>query len=100
MNSTDREDLTTPAPHDAPFAGCGVFMRQKHLRESSMTDLAPDARTDSLSPGQALHHGMIFVPGGTFRMGSDNHYAEEAPAHRVTVGGFWIDRTPITNRDF
>ena len=33
-------------------------------------------------------------------MGSDKHYPEEAPAHRVTVGGFWIDRTPVTNRQF
>ena len=44
--------------------------------------------------------GMIFVPGGTFRMGSDRHYPEEAPVHRVTVGSFWMDRTPITNREF
>jgi formylglycine-generating enzyme len=43
---------------------------------------------------------MIFVPGGTFRMGSDRHYPEEAPAHRVSVDGFWIDRTPVTNRQF
>ena len=43
---------------------------------------------------------MAFIPGGTFRMGSDNHYPEEAPAHRVTVGDFWIDRTPVTNREF
>jgi sulfatase modifying factor 1 len=44
--------------------------------------------------------GMIYVPGGTFRMGSDRHYPEEAPVHRVTVDGFWIDRTPVTNRQF
>jgi formylglycine-generating enzyme len=43
---------------------------------------------------------MIWIPGGTFRMGSDKHYAEEAPVHRVTVDGFWIDRTPVTNRQF
>ena len=42
--------------------------------------------------------GMVFVPGGTFRMGSDRHYPEEAPVHRVTVDGFWIDETPVTNR--
>ena len=43
---------------------------------------------------------MVWIPGGTFRMGSDKHYAEEAPVHRVTVDGFWIDRTPVTNRQF
>ncbi|MFC3127185.1 formylglycine-generating enzyme family protein [Pseudoroseomonas globiformis] len=49
---------------------------------------------------QVTPPGMVWVPGGTFRMGSDGHYAEEAPVHRVTVDGFWIDRTPVTNRQF
>src|SRR6478752_7698627 len=44
--------------------------------------------------------GMLYVPGGTYRMGSDRHYPEEAPSHRVIVDGFWIDRTPVTNRQF
>ena len=33
-------------------------------------------------------------------MGSDRHYPEEAPVHSVRVNGFWIDRTPVTNRQF
>ena len=43
---------------------------------------------------------MVRVPGGTFHMGSDRHYPEEAPAHDVSVDGFWLDRTPVTNREF
>jgi len=43
---------------------------------------------------------MAWVPGGTFRMGSGAHYPEEAPVHRVTVDGFWIDRYEVTNRQF
>ena len=43
---------------------------------------------------------MVLIPGGTFLMGSDHHYTEEAPAHRVTVDPFWIDVTPVTNRQF
>jgi formylglycine-generating enzyme required for sulfatase activity len=43
---------------------------------------------------------MVWIPGGTFRMGSDEHYPEERPAHRVTVDGFWMDRFPVTNDRF
>ncbi len=32
--------------------------------------------------------GMVFVPGGEFRMGSDSHYPEEAPAHRAASALF------------
>ena len=48
----------------------------------------------------AVTADMIFIRGGTFRMGSDRHYAEEAPAHAVAVDGFWIDATPVTNAQF
>lgn len=44
--------------------------------------------------------GMVWIPGGTFRMGSDRHYPEEAPAHPVTVTGFWMDRCTVTNAEF
>lgn len=43
---------------------------------------------------------MVWIPGGTFRMGSDRHYSEERPAHRVSVDGFWIDRYAVTNEQF
>jgi formylglycine-generating enzyme len=43
---------------------------------------------------------MVRVPGGTFLMGSDHHYPEEAPAREVTVDGFWIDRHTVTNAEF
>src|SRR5216117_2844993 len=43
---------------------------------------------------------MPWIPGGTFLMGSDHHYPEEAPAHTVTVDGFWIDRHTVTNAEF
>ena len=33
-------------------------------------------------------------------MGSDNHYPEEAPVHRVHVDAFRIDRAPVTNAQF
>lgn len=44
--------------------------------------------------------GMVWIPDGTFLMGSDQHYPEEAPAHLVTVGGFWMDQRTVTNEQF
>lgn len=44
--------------------------------------------------------GMRLVRGGTFRMGAEDFYAEEAPCRPAQVGDFWIDETPVTNREF
>ena len=46
--------------------------------------------------------GMVWIPGGEFAMGTDDEqgWADEKPAHRVGVGGFWMDRTEVTNRQF
>ena len=61
-----------------------------------MADATPGFAADEVSRNEK----MAWIPGGTFLMGSDRHYSEEAPAHNVTVDGFWIDRTPVTNADF
>ena len=65
-----------------------------------MTLLNPDPRQEDRLSEDRRYGDMGRVPGGTFRMGSDRHYPEEAPVHRVTVDGFRIDRTPVTNRQF
>jgi formylglycine-generating enzyme required for sulfatase activity len=43
---------------------------------------------------------MVRIPGGTFFMGSEDFYPEEAPVHEETVGPFLMDRHPVTNDDF
>ncbi|SCW53724.1 Formylglycine-generating enzyme, required for sulfatase activity, contains SUMF1/FGE domain [Sphingobium faniae] len=43
---------------------------------------------------------MAFVPGGSFLMGSNDHYPEERPARSSTVDAFLMDRTPVTNAQF
>lgn len=66
----------------------GAAMSLDHVERSHSIE-APRSRS-----------GMIFIPGGLFRMGSEQHYPEEAPVHRVMVDGFWMDETPVTNRQF
>ena len=44
--------------------------------------------------------GMLRITGGTFRMGSDSFYPEEAPVRDVEVPPFRIDAYTVTNREF
>jgi formylglycine-generating enzyme len=49
-----------------------------------------------------LHSGMVWINGGSFRMGADNSQAseDEYPKHDVSVDGFWIDVAEVTNARF
>jgi formylglycine-generating enzyme required for sulfatase activity len=51
---------------------------------------------------KAAHPGMVWVAGGAFRMGADNKQGleDEYPKHTVTVSGFWIDVSEVTNAQF
>ncbi len=68
-----------------------------HIHSTCCCSDLPD-RIQSLAPQE----GMIWIPGGEFTMGSDNGDSkpDEKPPHRVKVDGFWMDITPITNRQF
>ncbi|QSQ25368.1 formylglycine-generating enzyme family protein [Pyxidicoccus parkwayensis] len=68
---------------------------------SEAARLEPEPSTPSEPvPGEAPFPDMVWIPGGTYWMGSDHHYPEEAPAHEVTVTGFWMDRYTVTNMQF
>lgn len=60
-------------------------------------DTSPAQTTHVSAPP---HDKMAWIPGGTFLMGSDHHYAEEGPTHPVTVDGFWMDQYAVTNNQF
>jgi formylglycine-generating enzyme len=59
-------------------------------RHPQRTATRPEERPDDWVP----------LSGGLFTMGSDDHYPEEAPSHRVRVSAFSILRTAVTNREF
>jgi formylglycine-generating enzyme len=59
------------------------------------------ARAGAAPAPEAAPEGMVWVPGGTFWMGGNNGPTTDAdPTHVVTVDGFWMDRTEVTNREF
>jgi formylglycine-generating enzyme len=58
-----------------------------------------NTKSQGTAQTQALS-GMLWIPGGTFRMGSEDFYPEERPVHEVSVDGFWMDRYIVTNNLF
>ncbi len=52
-------------------------------------------------PDGTLGPAMVWLPGGTFRMGQDDSpHADEKPAHEVEVSGFSIGQYPVTFEDY
>lgn len=56
-----------------------------------------EAKTISLSGGVSLK--MVFIPPGTFTMGSSENESER-PEHQVTLSGFWMGKYPITQAQY
>lgn len=66
-------------------------------------------KDDAAASGPEKESGMVHLAGGTFQMGSSGnletpfgpkHFPEEAPVRTITVPGFWIDVTEVTNKQF
>lgn len=54
---------------------------------------------------QAVHKpsipdGMALIPAGTYTIGTDSAYPEEAPIRKVTLSEFYIDKNEVTCAEF
>ncbi|MEY3897663.1 MAG: Serine/threonine-protein kinase pkn1, partial [Verrucomicrobiota bacterium] len=60
------------------------------------------ALISATSAAPAPPAGMVFIPGGTFAMGSElpGGRMDEKPVIKVTLDGFWIDACAVTNADY
>jgi formylglycine-generating enzyme len=87
------------APSDAPQPSscCAATGRGGLLLAAAPP--APSREPADLSSPPA---GMVWIPGGEFKMGSTDPLArpDESPVHRVRVDGFWMDQTEVTNAQF
>lgn len=86
------------------LASCLVaFWVTRSLKSPAVS--APDlvqAVRERAVPDEPPPEGMLWIPGGEFTMGSDaaGAWPDEQPAHRVSVDGFWMDQTEVTNAQF
>ena len=61
------------------------------------------SRPPEVTPSSASSswtNDMVWISGGTFTMGADDGQPDEKPVHQVTVDGFWMDKTEVTNEQF
>jgi sulfatase modifying factor 1 len=87
----------------AAIAGCMLGAYSYGDSSSKKVDVAPRAPAKIVAgDGITGPKDMAWVPAGEFLMGSDHKLAQanERPAHRVKVDGFWMDRHHVTNAQF
>lgn len=52
--------------------------------------------TDYTETAYGVDMSMVWVEGGSFKMGSDIGDSDEQPVHNVTLDGYWIGATEVT----
>jgi formylglycine-generating enzyme len=90
-----------------------IFLACRERAGAPIVCIVPSAASGTahlLTPQQLVsgrkdpagHPGMVWVPGGAYRMGGDGPEAkpDEYPVHTVTVKGIWMDTTEVTNAQF
>jgi len=82
---------------DVAPGGLGGLLRLLH---GALPRVETSLRPRILDLLEALGHPLCHVPAGPFWMGSDTGPADERPRHRVVLADYWIDRHPVTNRQF
>ncbi|MCP9751726.1 SUMF1/EgtB/PvdO family nonheme iron enzyme [Ferruginibacter sp. HRS2-29] len=79
----------------------------KMLSGKKKSGLPNDGQLHGVAPGVRWNltkpPGMVYVPPGTFHMGpsdEDVNYAYTARNKQVSISGFWMDATEITNNEY
>ena len=63
-----------------------VALSETYLRSKMSQRVSKEAAQIQAPPD------MVWIPAGSFAMGSEDFYPEERPVHQVSVDGFWMDR--------
>jgi formylglycine-generating enzyme len=98
--SARAEPPATGARGDAARPGAGSAGSAIAGKDDEQKPDPPQAVPRFVDPPGPAPEGMAWISGGTFVMGDDDGQPDEAPAHPVTLDGFWMDRTEVTNAQF
>ena len=80
--------------------GAAAVKSQPTPAPSQSAQPASDSpRTNVPPPPGPAPEGMVWIPGGEFWMGAEE-FPDAQPWHRVSVDGFWMDKTEVTNDQF
>ena len=93
----------TPSPAAEPVTITSADVAVTTTPEDASGDGAFAAPVETWTrPADAMT--MVYVPGGTFPMGSTEDdpgaLGDEMPPHLVTLDSFWIDQTEVNNAQF
>src|SRR6185312_5412285 len=92
-------NLVAVAALGTVFASCGKSKSSKGLpKDGQLHGVAPGGKYSLPKPP-----GMIYIPQGTFHMGpsdEDINFAYTARNKQITISGFWMDATEITNNEY
>ena len=104
-----------PVAPPAPFSSPRSTLQSSGPPAQGAPAVAPTSgflptNTFSSTPPTQAPDGMAWIPGGEFSLGcidprsiphgGTNPMADARPIHRVTVKGFWMDTTEVTNKQF
>lgn len=91
----DSTASSAAAAHDSSTDHCTPVGTASYLTAGA-------APSTPIAAGKVSHEGMVWIPAGAFTMGAEDQEgrADEYPAHRVKVSGFWMDRHEVTNAQF
>lgn len=102
--------LTYFTPDDSPLTEAEATATIQSAVVAAMTSLAPTPSplpvpTEPPTPTPEplitdTGARMIFIPGGTFNMGTDDGERDEKPAHLVRMDPFYIDETEVSNSQY
>ncbi len=80
-----------------PILLMGLFLSLAACQSGTKKETDQTNSSDTIDTDE-----MVWIPGGTFIMGTDNPNSmpNERPAHRVIVKEFWMDKYDVTNAQF